>query len=301
MNFPVSPRELKAISVLAEELHFGRAALRLNMAQPQLSHLVKRVEEAVGLTLFIRRPTVQLTPGGTVLIEALRRLERDLGTSIAEARAIAAGKKGSIHIGFSDAAMLTELPAALHRFAKTTPDVVLRLTEGHSEQLLEQLSHGAFDLVITRQTSDDPAVTSVRLIEDKVVLAVPEGHPAAAKKSVKLAELQNETVLIFRRSAAPKYYDRLVSAGHSAGFFPSAIQEVDTRSASLALVAAGSGVAFATAASQRIGHPGVRFCKIADPMPDASFWASYNEGSLSAAAFQAVEFIRSALSQVRSR
>lgn len=295
MIFGISQRETRALLVLAEELHFGRAAEKLRLAQPQLSHLIKRIEQAVGFDIFTRRPSVRLTAAGATFIAGARRAEANLRLSVEEGRAIAAGRKGSVRIGFSDAAMLTKLPTVLQRFSKTVPDVALQLVEGTTVNLLHQLRQGALDLAITRQQADDPSLTSVRVVDDELVLAVPEGHWASARETIRLADFSNEYVVIFSRTAAPKYHDSVLRASYAAGFAPAALQEVDSRAATMALVAAGFGIAFATAVSQRTGHPGVVFCKIADPMPDVSFWASYNPDRLGAPATAAVEYIRQAL------
>jgi len=295
MIFGISQREMRALLVLAEELHFGRAAEKLRVAQPQLSQLIKRIERVVGFDVFTRRPSVHLTAAGETFIAGARRAEANLRLSVEEGRAIAAGRRGSVRIGFSDAAMLTKLPTVLQSFSQAVPDVALHLVEGNSVNLLHQLSQGGLDLAITRQQAEDPSLTSVRVVEDEMVFAVPEGHWASTRKSVRVADFSNERVVIFTRAAAPKYHDSVLRASYAAGFAPAALQELDSRAATMALVAAGFGIAFATAVSQRTGHPGVVFCKISDPMPDVSFWASFNPDRLSGPATVAVEYIRQGL------
>lgn len=275
MQMLISPRELRVLLVLAEELHFGRAAVRLGMAQPQLSSTVKRIETVLNLQLFLRRPKVSLTIAGSVLLQAVRRATRDLDSALAEAREVAAGRQGGVHIGFSDAAMLTDLPRRLAEFTRSNPDLRLRLTEGHSRHLLEQLQRGECDLIITRQQAHDPELTSVKLIPDAIILAAPEGHRLSGRGPVRLAELRDESVIMFSRSAAPAYHDRIIEACRAGGLEPRIAVEVDTRAATLALVAADFGVTFSTTASQQVGHPGVAFCEIAEPMPDVSFWVSH--------------------------
>lgn len=291
MNFIMSPRELKAVMVLGEELHFGRAAERLGIAQPQLSHLMQRVERAASFALFTRRPRVRLTPGGAVLLEGVRRAFHQLESTLADARSVASGKSGSVRLGFSDAAMMTEIPNLLRAFKSAHPSVELKLTEGHSQSLFEQLKRGDLDVIVTRQRVDDVGVTSVEAVQDRFVLAVPESHWAGSELSVPLASLRDEGFVLFNRNAAPDYFDLILAGCRSAGLEPRIAQVVDTRNATLALVSAGFGLAIVTTASERNGFEGVRFCPIEDELPQVSFWLSYYASRLAPAA----QFLASSL------
>ena len=291
MDFIISPRELRAVFAVTEELHFGRAAERLGMAQPQLSQMIRRVERLAGFAIFTRRPQVSLTGAGAVLVAAARRAGRELEDGIAEGRAVASGKKGNVRIGFSDVAMLTPLPATLRGFATANPDVDLKLREGHSQHLLEQMRRGEFDIIVTRQQVDEPGFHSIKAIADHMMLALPVGHRLAGRECVRLGELESESFLIFRRSTAPAYYDRIISACAAAGFSPRITQEVDTLSATMALVAAGFGISFASTASKARGHAGVRLCHIEDEMPDVSLWLTCRPDRLTPASRIAIDAI----------
>ncbi|HEY0044617.1 MAG TPA: LysR family transcriptional regulator, partial [Allosphingosinicella sp.] len=103
-------RELKALATLAEELHFGRAAERLGIAQPQLSEMIRRIESEARVTIFERRPHVRVTHGGAVLVETARRVLAELDAGTQRARAVAAGRIGRVSLGFSPVAMCSDLP-----------------------------------------------------------------------------------------------------------------------------------------------------------------------------------------------
>ena len=123
--------------------------------------------------------------------------------------------------------------------------------------------------------------TSVRIIRDTVVLAVSSSHRLAGSRSVCLEHLHEEDFLLFSRTAAPIHYDALLAACRFAGLEPNITQHVDTRVATLALVAADLGITLSTAASQHLRYPSVAFCRIENCMPDVGFWLSYPVVNLS--------------------
>src|SRR5581483_12151402 len=111
-----SLRDLRALVTLADERHFGRAAARLGIAQPQLSDLIARIEASVGAPLFERRPRVAVTAAGAVLVDTARLVLEEFGRGLERARGIQAGHEGIVRIGYIGTAMLTELPAAFRAF-----------------------------------------------------------------------------------------------------------------------------------------------------------------------------------------
>jgi DNA-binding transcriptional LysR family regulator len=270
----LTPAQLEIVSVFSQELHVGRTAARLNIAQPQLSAAMKRIEESVGAPLFVRRPRGRLTPAGSVVAELAQRTLTNLAAGMEAARAAAAGKVGSVRFGFTSAAMLTDLPQLLHGFRAEHPLVELQLLELTSADLAERLRRGEIDLVVSRDPVDSPGVRVERFRHDDIRLIVPDGHPALASRRHRLADLQSEKFIFFRRAVAPRYFDRIIGACHKAGLSPQIVQEVDTWMATLALVRAGFGITLGTAVSASAGFPGVAVCRIADDMPDVSFWIS---------------------------
>ena len=274
---------MQALVAVADELHFGRAAERLGMAQPQLSELIRRVEDQAGFLAFVRRPQVTVTPGGKVLVRMARRVLAEVAAETTRARAIASGKAGIVRVGFSAPSMLTGLPKTLRRFAEDHPDVVVELVEYTSAPLGEELEAGRCDLIVTRQPQPTARAQTVRIEPDHVLLALPDGHQAI-RQHVRLAQVADENFIFFRRSAAPAYYDRLMAACRTAGIQPRVVLEVDSWVATFALVGAGWGLSFATETASRLGFPGVTFCELGDEEVDASFWLAWIPAQTSAAA-----------------
>ena len=100
--------ELPALLVIAEELHFGRAAARLNVSQPRVSHIVRRMEDVLGYEIFQRRPRVRLTPAGELLTKAARQALSEFQVGLSRAKDVAAGRRGTVRLGFAPVAMLTK-------------------------------------------------------------------------------------------------------------------------------------------------------------------------------------------------
>jgi DNA-binding transcriptional LysR family regulator len=294
----MTPLQLEALLVLAEELHFGRAAERLGIAQPQLSLVIRRIEQQSGVIAFARRPAVSLTPAGAALVAMAERVRSELAIGIEDARAVAAGRLGHVSLGFTGAALFTPIGQWLRTFQKDNPGVQLALREGASGPLLRQLEAGALDLVMTREAATAPGSASYRLADDQILVVLPSDHPLAAKPSLSLRELGEEPVIFFSRFGAPNYFDRIMHACNAAGWYPRIIQEVESWGATLALVRAGFGITLGTATLANLQISGLSFRSVPDPLPDAAFWISGVESRLTPAAQRLLDMLVKQASEV---
>ena len=297
-NDPImTAAQLRALLVLAEELHFGRAAERLGIAQPQLSLIIGRIERESGVVAFTRRPRVALTPAGAVLVAMAERVRGELAAGIEDARKVAAGRVGHVSLGFTGAALFTPIGQWLQTFQRDNPGVQLSLREGPSGPVLRQMEAGGLDIVIAREASMAPGAVSRRLVDDQILLVLPTGHPLAARPTISLRELGDERVIFFSRLGAPNYFDRIMAACHAAGWYPRITQEVDSWGATLALVRAGFGITLGTAALASLQIPGLVFRAVTDPLPNAPFWISGIESSLSPAGRRLLDVLAGHASQ----
>jgi DNA-binding transcriptional LysR family regulator len=285
-------RELKALVTLAEELHFGRAADRLGIAQPQLSEMIRRIETEAQLPIFTRRPQVAVTHGGEVLVETARRVLAELQAGTNQARAVAAGRTGRVSLGFSPVSMCSDLPEVLRSFAHANPHVELNLVEGTTEPLRRSLDQGSLDLIIARDSAPDSGVSVIRFAQDHINIILPVGHPAAESDPIPPERLAGEEFTIFPRALAPQYRDRIVRWTLESGLKPHFTREVESWMANVALVSAGLSLAFGTALLSRIGVPGVVYRNLDAKPLDVSFWMSWRPDSLSPAAERFVEHVR---------
>lgn len=279
----LSLRDLRYILAISEELHFGRAAERLGIALPQLSEIVRRIERDAQFRLFTRRPRVALTPAGEIVVGLARRALNQVDRTIAHARAVASGTMGTVSIGISEAAKLTNLPRVLKSFRERSPDIRLNLLEGSSSKLWDMLERRAVELIVTDEMRKDRGAISVPIMRYGMMLLLPEGHILAARPGpIALRDLSEESFVLFRRSNAPLLYDQIMRACHAAGLVPNVVQEVDSVSLIFALVRAGLGISFEHAQAKQFYVPGVRLHEISDEVPGIVLWLSCSREALSA-------------------
>lgn len=283
MKILISPRQAEALLVLAEELHFGRAAERLGIAQPQLSDLIRRLEEVAGLAIFVRRPQVRLTAGGAALAATVERVSKEIYEGIEEAKAIASGDSGSVSCGYSGTSLFTHIGRNIAGFRAGNRAVRLKLREDTTSAILDMLDKGHLDLAVCREPAKDPSANSVQVLSETWLLMVPKHHWCANEASVRLAQLQSENWVLPTTKYAPEYIARMMRAWSDAGLDPNVIQVTETWTMSLALVRAGLGICFATEAMRDLGFSEVTYCSIADDLPTMPLWVSYFPNRLSPA------------------
>src|SRR3954451_5812575 len=170
-------RHLRYFVAVAEELHFGRAAQRLHMAQPPLSQQIRRLEAIVGGPL-LQRParSVALTPAGAAFLERARRLLAQAEESVDEAARIGRGEAGALDIGFVSSALALGVPERIQAFRRRFPAVHTRLHEGMTSQTVARLERGEVDVGIARDAEPSPGLTAATLATEGFVAVLPREH-----------------------------------------------------------------------------------------------------------------------------
>ena len=237
---------LRYFCVLAEELHFRRAADRLAISQPPLSMAIRALEEELGAQLLVRNSKmVQLTPAGAAfLVEAKEILERvaRVGSVV---RAIDGGLHGRLDIGLAGSMLYREIPVILERFKREVPSVEVVLYEFAApteqiEKLMRRQLHAAFI-----QASVLPApLASLPLRNDVFVACLPEQHRLADQESVDLREMVDEPFVMFSRESAPASHDHVIAIFNQAGIHPRTVHSARIWMTVVAMVANGCGIAF---------------------------------------------------------
>ncbi|WP_327315956.1 LysR family transcriptional regulator [Streptomyces sp. NBC_01235] len=253
--------QLHAFVVLTEELHFGRAATRLGIAQPPLSQQIRRLEDRVGHALFKRSPAgVTLTPAGRELLPAARRALTGLADGLAAARAAGDGRTGRLRVGFAASLALTVLPDLLRTHRDRFPGVHLDLRELTTAPQLTALHEGGIDVGLLRDPPpQDPHLSFRTILTEPFVAVLPTNHPLAAMTTVTLAALSDAPFVLLPREAGPGLHDRITALCATAGFTPHVIQEAAEWLTVCALVEAGLGVSLAPAGIHRIRLKGITF------------------------------------------
>ncbi len=262
-------RRLRYFCAVAEELHFGRAADRLALAQPGLSQQIKALEAELGTSLFVRSSRrVSLTEAGAVLYAEARSLLAAADALEARVRAVAAGGAGRLRVHTTRSAPTGVAAALIDRFRDECPGVELQLVTGFTGWNLEELRAGRSDVVFVRPPVDaDDGVALVDLGEEELVVALPADHPLAARRRLRPVELRGEAVVSWPRRNAPGMHDR-IEAQVWGGRRPNVVREEPDDEQVLRAVAAGVGLAVMIGtrlASLRV--PGVAVRRFGVPAP----------------------------------
>ncbi|WP_063765389.1 LysR family transcriptional regulator [Nonomuraea candida] len=253
---------------VAEELHFGRAARRLHMSQPPLSTQIQRLEQEVGVRLLRRtKRSVELTAAGEVFLGEARATLRQAARAGERARAAARGELGRLDLGVVDAALYGVAPELIRRFTERCPQVELTVSERRGDEQLALIEEGRLHAGILHPPAHRPEVAVMELHTEPYVLALPEGHPLAAREGVTLAEACAQPLIQAPRSVNPEGYDSVIAACRERGLRPRIAREASPKQTIIALVAAGLGASVVPAALRRHPYPGVVY----RPIEDAGF------------------------------
>lgn len=237
-------RLLTSFVVLAEELHFIRAAERLRITQSALSQQISRLEQELDVQLFDRtRRRVCLTDAGQSLLEEGSVALKQLTLAVDMARRAAQGHVGRLTIGFADAAALNVLPTLTAEYARRYPGVNLILHEMISAEQVEALKAGRIQIGLLRPVFDGEDLETVLLHREPYVVALSGTHRLAATRTVRLAELAQEGLITTRRIKARYVEGNFQPYLKKAGVQLKIVQEVNELHAILGLVAGGFGIA----------------------------------------------------------
>ncbi len=263
-------RHLRYFLAVAEELHFGRAAERLQMAQPPLSQQIRKLEEELGVQLFYRtKRRVQLTDAGQVFLEHAQLTLAQAEQAIKAAQRANHGEFGRLVIGFVGSASYDVLPDILRVYRERFPDVSLVLRELTTIQQVHALLNGRVNIGFIRPPVHDEALEVETILREPFLVALPENHSLASQAEIPLEALSREFFVLFPRHLGPGFYDQIVSLCQQAGFSPDVSQEAIEMQTIVSLVAAGFGVALVPASLQNLQRVGVIYRRIQGATPAA--------------------------------
>ncbi|HYH19621.1 MAG TPA: LysR substrate-binding domain-containing protein [Azospirillum sp.] len=277
----IEVRHLRYFRAVAEELHFGRAAARLHVAQPALTRQIQRLEEDVGVLLLKRsQRSVELTPAGALFLERTKMILDEIAKAAIDARRVEAGEYGRLTVGFIHSSTYGLMPAVLERFRHMYPEVELDLREMTVAEQLDALVRGTIDVGLLRPPASDPRIRMIAIFEERFLLVVPKGHRLAGAASVPLARLAGEPFIMFSQRQSPLFHSRIMRMCENAGFSPNVVQHATQIHTVLGLVGAGMGVAVVPETARNLHIPGIRFLRIEsapDPVHVALAWRRDNE------------------------
>ena len=260
--------DLEALLVLAETLHFGRAADRLHVSQPALSKRIRRMEDSIGGPLLIRGyRDVQLTEAGRLLASRSRHLIAEASATLALTGRAARGEAGLLRIGFGIASIFGLLPEVVRRFRRAHPEVQLHLRDMSTPDQISALVSGEIDVGFIRHRATDERLRMRHVLDERLAAAV--GPNSRWNTRLGLRSLASEPFIIIARSRSASFYDHVLSVCAAAGFAPRIVQEADELFTIVSLVRAGLGVSLVPRSAALLRLEGVRFFDLG--MPEAAW------------------------------
>ncbi|GGZ34975.1 LysR family transcriptional regulator [Asticcacaulis endophyticus] len=256
--------QIRCFVTAAEELHFGRAAARLNMTQPPLSRQIQVLERILGVPLFERTSrSVKLTPAGRVFLPEARRIVWLAESATLAARKVAQGDAGRIGIGFTAVSGYSFLPQIVAQARARLPNIELDLREMVSSQQVEALQTGLIDIGFLRQPLERNEFESERVVSEGLVAALPTGDPRLTEPELTLKAFDGSPLIMYSREGASYFHNMLLSLFAEANVTPDYVQQVTQIHSMLGLVRAGLGIAIVPRTAMSLQFSDVHYRDIA--------------------------------------
>lgn len=247
-------RHLRYFIAVAEELHFGHAAARLNISQPPLSQQIQILEQQIGARLFARtNRSVSLTEAGRQFLADSRQILSQVDDAAARAARLHHGETGELRIGFtSSAPFIKAVSDTLSTFRRRYPDVHIQTRETNTREQIVPLNEGALDLGLMRNTQLPDTLAWERVLREPLLAMVPRDHPLASQPRVSLRELAREPFVFFDPHVGTGLYDDILGLMRRYDLTPAITKEVGEAMTIIGLVAAGLGVSILPASFRRV-------------------------------------------------
>ena len=264
----VDLRHARAFVILADELHFGRAARRLFMTQPALSRTIAQLEQAIGARLVDRTTRrVALTPSGEALVDVAAAAVKAFDDFVGRAASIGEQSRRTLRVGHQIGAALSLVPDIVRRYGQDHPDIQVELREFDFGEPLAGLDAGISDVAFVRLPLEHPELCFELLEREPIFVGLPAHHRLAARSSISIEEILDEPILAAPKTAGP-WRDYWLAMDYRSGAAPTVVEEAANFDAELQAVAFGKAVTITSlAAKLYYSRPGVVFVPIADVPP----------------------------------
>jgi len=240
----ITLRAMEQFVAVAEELHFHRAAERLNMSQPPLTSAIRKLEDDINATLIQRDNRVLgLTPAGNKLLDEARETLRRAEQAITATADVAAGRTGVVRLGYVGSSLYGRLPDVIREFRTSHPQVRLELREATTGAQIAALRDGRLDVgVLIPPLANAEDVDQTLFDSDRLCMAIPKDHPLGKRPDLMLADLSDEPFILWPMVEGRGFHLQVIRLCANAGFVPEVTQEAYGMHAVLSLVAVGAGV-----------------------------------------------------------
>ncbi|VYU57542.1 LysR family transcriptional regulator [Metakosakonia massiliensis] len=284
-------RHLRYFIAVAEELHFGHAAARLNISQPPLSQQIQALEQQAGAKLLSRtNRSVALTPAGRQFLSDSRQILSQVEEAVARAARLHQGETGELRIGFtSSAPFIKAVSDTLSSFRRHYPDVHIQTREINTREQIAPLNEGALDLGLMRNTLLPDTLAWQVILQEPLLAMIHRDHPLATRSAVSLHELAREPFVFFDPHVGTGLYDDILGLLRRYDLTPTITQEVGEAMTIIGLVAAGLGVSILPASFRRVQLDEMRWLPIIQPDAVSEMWlvwAKHHEQGTAAQRFR---------------
>ena len=259
-------RQMKYFLALAEELNFGRAAARLHMAQPPLTRQIKALEETLSTALFTRTAKgVELTAAGQALLDEVPNILALASRARERTQRAGQGLIGQMDVGLFGSGVLDVIPRLLAGFHRVRPEVRIVLHNLTKAEQLQALRERRLTIGFNRLVPAEAGLAVQTVLQEKLVVALPDTHPLCARSEVALHELDGEPMISYPNTPLPGLAQEVANAFHREGLRLNVVQSVEDVLTCVALVAGGFGACVTTQSAMRLRLPGVEYRPLHSP------------------------------------
>jgi len=265
--------QLRCFVMVAEELHFGKAAKRMFMTQPPLSRQIQMLERSLGVTLLERsNKSVQLTVAGKHFLRDARHVLSYTEQASTAARRLARGEAGHLHLGFTAVSGYSLIPGLLGHSAEQLPNVGFELHEMVSGAQTEALGASMIDVGFVRRAMPHLGFDGELIVSEPLLLAMCSSHPLAQRATIKMSDLDRQPFIMYSPDEGRYFYDCIVGMFAMAGVAPHYQHYLGQTHSILGLVRAGLGIAIVPAAAQELYLGHLQFRRLEDAQPVAEIY-----------------------------
>ena len=276
--------QLRCFVAVGKELHFGRAAQRLEMMPASLSRFIRILEEDLGVRLLNRSTrNVSLTAEGAIFFDEASKLIDQFDALGQRFKVGLKDERRTLRIGAIDSAARGLVPALLNLFIPLHPTSDIHIIEDKTINLIPKLKSGWLDMIFIRAPQAIDASLAIRFItRESCVLAVPSKHPLAGRSQVAVGDFQHEAMIIPDRRTRPHSHELTMSLFKLAGLTPHIAQFAEEKQTILSLVSAGLGLAVVPASYRTMNSDSVSYIALELPeqikgLPLSIAWQKGNE------------------------
>lgn len=238
-------KQLRYFKAVAEELHFQRAARKVNITQPALSHQMKTLEEELGVVLLERdRRSVALSEAGKVLLAHVNEVLHRLDRAVDEVKNAAGVEKQTLKIGTRFFINLKIIIDSIIATKALYPHIDIEQIDMPTNEVPDAVKEGTIDIGFTPAAIDHPALIVKKVIEGYFAVILAKGHALAHLDDVPITELKDQPLIFFDKALNPKLYKQCVGYFEDAGFNPKIVMETNQVQTGLRMAAEGQGLFF---------------------------------------------------------